>query len=162
MDIFWKICIDTIDTYLKAGYDVIFNYIILPVNFNILKEKFKNYNIKFVVLLFDEKIIIERDNCRPTDCQILNILISLSHNIFAYIVEFCKIVSKKQNISVIFNYIDILLFFTFIIYKSTLLFYLPLIFYVVSKIPQNYQLSSFRILQEYNLFLNFPVKSLYL
>ena len=40
LDIFWKICIDTIDTYLKNGYDVIFNYIISPVNFNILKEKF--------------------------------------------------------------------------------------------------------------------------
>lgn len=84
MNIFWKICIDTIDTYLKAGYDVIFNYIIPPISFNVLKEKFKNYNIKFVVLLVDEKTIIERDNCRPADCQMHKRCIALLDNFKKY------------------------------------------------------------------------------
>lgn len=84
LNIFWKICINTIDTYLKAGYDVIFNYIIPPISFNVLREKFKNYNIKFVVLLVDEKTIIERDNCRPTDCQMHERCIALLDNFKKY------------------------------------------------------------------------------
>lgn len=69
LDIFWKICLDTIDTYLKGGYDVIFNYIITSENLEKIKTRFANYKIKFVVLLVDEKTILERDKTRPEDCQ---------------------------------------------------------------------------------------------
>ena len=69
LDIFWKICLDTIDTYLKGGYDVIFNYIITSENLEKIKTRFANYKIKFVVLLVDEKTILERDKTRPENCQ---------------------------------------------------------------------------------------------
>lgn len=69
LDVFWKVCLDSIETYLSNGYDVIFNYIINPISLNKFKERFKNYNIKFVVLIVDKNILLERDSQRPLDCQ---------------------------------------------------------------------------------------------
>ena len=56
LEVFWKICLDNIKTYLKDGYDVIFNYIVTPKIFEIIKERFKEYNVKFIILMCDEKI----------------------------------------------------------------------------------------------------------
>lgn len=69
LDIFWKICLDMIDTYLSAGYDVIFNYIVTLDSYNKIKERFKEYTTKFVVLVVDEETILKRDKQRPLDCQ---------------------------------------------------------------------------------------------
>lgn len=68
LDIFWKVCIDTINNYLNAGYDVIFNYIIKKDKINSLKKYFNN-EFKFIVLMVDEKTILKRDSERPIDCQ---------------------------------------------------------------------------------------------
>lgn len=69
LDTFWKVCIRTIRTYLEDGYDVIFNYIVTPTPLQQMKEEFKDYNIKFVVLLVDEDTLLTRDKERPKDCQ---------------------------------------------------------------------------------------------
>lgn len=69
LDVFWKICLDSINSYLEAGYDVIFNYIVTPSSFNKIKNIFKDYNVKFVVLIVDEETILKRDKERPEDCQ---------------------------------------------------------------------------------------------
>ena len=69
LDLFWKNCISLIENYLSNGYDVVFNYIIMKDKFEKLKKQFKDYEIKFVVLLVDEKTIVERDKNRPIDCQ---------------------------------------------------------------------------------------------
>lgn len=69
LDTFWKICLNNIDTYLKDGYDVVFNYIINPEQLETIKEKFKDYKLKFVVLLVDEETLLLRDSNRPEDCQ---------------------------------------------------------------------------------------------
>ena len=69
LETFWKVCLNTIDTYLQDGYDVVFNYIINPENIEAIKNKFNNYNIKFVVLLVDENTLLLRDKERPEDCQ---------------------------------------------------------------------------------------------
>ncbi len=69
LDIFWKVCISTIRTYLEDGYDVIFNYIVTPTQLKQMQEEFKDYDIKFVVLLVDEKMLLLRDKERPKDCQ---------------------------------------------------------------------------------------------
>ena len=66
---FWKVCINTIKTYLKDGYDVIFNYIVTPTPLEIMKKEFEDYSIKFVVLLVDEKTLLLRDKERPEDSQ---------------------------------------------------------------------------------------------
>ncbi len=58
-----------IKSYLEAGYDVVFNYIISNKNLDRLKETFKDYEIIFRCLLVDEKTIIKRDLLRPEDCQ---------------------------------------------------------------------------------------------
>lgn len=34
-----------------------------------MKEEFKDYNIKFIVLLVDESTLLARDKERPEDCQ---------------------------------------------------------------------------------------------
>ncbi len=69
LDIFWKVVKNTIKIYLKNGYDVIFNYIIGEEDYLKLKEEFKDYTTKFVVLLTDEKTLLERDSKRPIECQ---------------------------------------------------------------------------------------------
>ena len=69
LDIFWKVSINTIKTYLTDGYDVVFNYIIDIEDINKLKEEFKNYDTKFIVLMVDEDILLKRDKERPEDCQ---------------------------------------------------------------------------------------------
>lgn len=80
LDIFWKICLDMIDTYLLAGYDVVFNYIVTLNSYIKLKERFKKYNTKFVVLVVDEKTILSRDKQRPIDCQMNERCIILLNN----------------------------------------------------------------------------------
>ena len=69
LDIFQKICNNNILAYLEEGYDVIFNYIIEPEDLEKYKRAFKKYDIKFVVLLVDEKTLLLRDKERPEDCQ---------------------------------------------------------------------------------------------
>jgi len=69
LDIFWKEVINSIKLYLDNDYDVIFNYIIGVEDYLKLKEIFKDYEIKFVVLLVDEETILKRDKLRPVDCQ---------------------------------------------------------------------------------------------
>ena len=69
LDIFWKVCIDAINNYLNAGYDVVFNYIIAKEKYYELMEIWKEVNVKFIVLLVDEDTILERDKERPIDCQ---------------------------------------------------------------------------------------------
>lgn len=69
LDVFWKVCIDTINNYLNAGYDVVFNYIISKDKFIELKNAFENVELKFVVLLVDETTILKRDRKRPKEYQ---------------------------------------------------------------------------------------------
>ena len=69
LDVFWKVVINTIKIYLDNGYDVVFNYIIDDTKYLELKEIFKEYDTKFIVLLVDEKTILERDKLREEDCR---------------------------------------------------------------------------------------------
>ena len=69
LDVFWKVCINTIKAYLEEGYDVIFNYIVTPTPLKQMQEEFKDYDIKFIVLLVDEKTLLLRDKERPEECQ---------------------------------------------------------------------------------------------
>lgn len=80
LDVFWDICLNTIESYLSYDYDVIFNYIVTPDIIKIIKERFKNYAIKFVVLITDEETILKRDSQRPLDCQMKERCIILLNN----------------------------------------------------------------------------------
>ena len=66
---FWKVCVNIIITYLEDGFVVVFNYIITPENLELIKTAFKDYNVKFVVLITDEATLLARDKERPIDCQ---------------------------------------------------------------------------------------------
>ena len=77
---FWKVCINTIRIYLQDGFDVVFNYIVTPENLALLKNEFKNYTIKFVVLLVDELTLLARDKERPENCQMKERCITLLNN----------------------------------------------------------------------------------
>lgn len=85
LKVFWENCIDIISNFLNNGYDVIFNYIISKEKIEELKETFKDTEIKFVVLMVDEKTIQKRDRMRPEDCQMKERSIILLNNM------------KKQN-----------------------------------------------------------------
>ena len=69
LEVFWSVCLKSIEIYLNNGYDVVFNYIIGPENFVKIKDTLKNFNIKFVVLITDEDTILKRDAQRDEDCQ---------------------------------------------------------------------------------------------
>lgn len=80
LDIFWKICINTIKTYLENDYDVVFNYIINPENLEKIKLAFSNFSIKFTVLMVDEKTLLLRDSLRDEDCQMKERCVILLNN----------------------------------------------------------------------------------
>lgn len=80
LETFWKVCINSIKIYLEDGYDVVFNYIINIEQLEKLKEVFKDYNVKFVVLLVNEETLIQRDKERPLDCQMKDRCIVLLNN----------------------------------------------------------------------------------
>ena len=69
LEVFWEVCLNTIETYLSYGYDVVFNYIVTPSIITKMQDKFKEYNTKLVILLTDEETILKRDSQRPEDCQ---------------------------------------------------------------------------------------------
>lgn len=77
---FWKICINTIKIYLEDGFDVVFNYIVTPENLELLKNEFKNYTMKFIVLLVNESTLLLRDKERPEACQMKERCITLLNN----------------------------------------------------------------------------------
>lgn len=80
LDVFWKVVVNTIKIYLDNEYDVIFNYIIDDEKYLELKSIFKDYKTKFIILLVDEKTIIERDNLREEDCRMKDRCIVLLNN----------------------------------------------------------------------------------
>ena len=65
---------------LENGYDVIFNYIVTSTPLKQMYEEFKDYYIKFIVLLVDEKTLLLRDKERPEDCQMKERCITLLNN----------------------------------------------------------------------------------
>ena len=69
LDVFWKVSINTIKTYLESGYDVVFNYIIKLDDLKKLENLYKSYNTKFTVLLSSEETLLKRDKERPEDCR---------------------------------------------------------------------------------------------
>ena len=69
LDVFWKVCLSSINIYLEEGYDVIFNYIIDLEQLDIIKNTFKDCSIKFIVLLANEDTLLLRDKKRDVDCQ---------------------------------------------------------------------------------------------
>lgn len=74
---FWKVCTNTIRVYLEDGFDVVFNYIVTPENLEFIKSNFKEYNIKFIVLLVDENTLLLRDKMRPENFQMRERCITL-------------------------------------------------------------------------------------
>lgn len=84
LDVFWKVCTCTIRTYLEAGYDVIFNYIVTPTPLKQMQEEFKEYDIKFVVLLVNETTLLLRDKERPENCQMNERCITLLNSFKNY------------------------------------------------------------------------------
>ena len=69
LEIFWEICFNTIKIYLKNEFNVIFNYIISPEKIELIKKEFSEFEIKFVVLMTDEKTLLLRDGQRDDYCQ---------------------------------------------------------------------------------------------
>ncbi len=69
LSIFWDINESIIKKYLDNDYDVVFNYIIEEENIKRLQETFKDYKIKYIVLLVNEETLLKRDAMRPEDCR---------------------------------------------------------------------------------------------
>ena len=49
LNTFWKVSTNIIKTYLDEGYDVVFNYIIEPENYQMIKQKFSDININIFI-----------------------------------------------------------------------------------------------------------------
>lgn len=78
LDVFWKVCLDMINTYLENGYDVVFNYIVTPDVLKKIKERFSRF--KFVILITDEDELLKRDLLRPEDCRMRERCVVLLNN----------------------------------------------------------------------------------
>ena len=78
LDVFWKICLDMINTYIENGYDVVFNYIVTPEVLKKIKERFSSF--KFVILITDEDELLKRDLLRPEDCRMRERCVVLLNN----------------------------------------------------------------------------------
>jgi len=77
LDTFWKVSINIIKTYLNEGYDVVFNYIIEPENYKMLKQIFNSVNINFTVLMVNKETLLKRDHNRPEESRMNNRCIEL-------------------------------------------------------------------------------------
>ena len=80
LDVFWDICFNMFQTYISYGYTVIFNYIVTAGIVDRIKSTFKDYKIRFVILLADEDTLLLRDGQRPEDCQMKERCIVLLNN----------------------------------------------------------------------------------
>ena len=69
LDMFWDASIELIDVYLKNGYDVVFDYVVDVEDLKRIKERFHDYNKKFVILISDEDTLIKRDRRRDISNQ---------------------------------------------------------------------------------------------
>lgn len=69
MEIFWKNSLNIISNFLEDDYDVVFNYIINKDELENIRNHFLNTEIKFILLLADDQVLISRDNERPVDCR---------------------------------------------------------------------------------------------
>ena len=69
MEVFWKNSIALISNFLEDGYDVVFNYIINKDELENIRKCFCGVEIKFVLLLADDQVLIDRDNERDEDCR---------------------------------------------------------------------------------------------
>lgn len=69
LEVFWQNCLDIISNFLNSGYDVVFNYIIKKDDLEIIRKRFSNIKIKFILLMADDKTLINRDMERCEDCQ---------------------------------------------------------------------------------------------
>ena len=78
LDVFWKICLDMINTYIENDYDVVFNYIVTPEVLKKIKERFSRF--KFVILITDEDELLKRDLLRPEDCRMRERCVVLLNN----------------------------------------------------------------------------------
>ena len=107
LDTFFKVCISSIKIYLESGYDVVFNYIIDPEELSMLNEVFKDYNLKFIVLLVDEETLLLRDKERPLDCQMKERCIVLLNEFKDYNYDNNNIIdTSKLSIDEIVDMID--------------------------------------------------------
>lgn len=96
LKVFGKNSIDLICNFLNNGYDVVFNYIINKGKIEELKNEFRkiysnSLEIKFVVLLADEKIILKRDKQRPEEVQ-------MKERVLVLLESFINQKFDKQNI----------------------------------------------------------------
>ena len=69
LDLMWENACMLIRNYLNNGYDVVFNYIIEPSKLSLIKNEFKDCQIKFAVLMANPDTLIKRDQERNIDCQ---------------------------------------------------------------------------------------------
>ena len=69
LELFRKVCIQMIRTYLEAGYDVVFDYIITPELLSLFRTEFRDQLIRFAVLLVSEEVLLERDRQRAPECR---------------------------------------------------------------------------------------------
>ena len=80
LETFWKVCTNIIKIYLEDEFDVVFNYIVTPKDLEYLRTTYKDYIVKFVVLIADEITLLARDSGRPIDSQMKERCIELLNN----------------------------------------------------------------------------------
>ena len=99
LDLFWSNSIYLIKSYLEKGYNVIFNYIISPINLKKITEEIKHYEINFSLLIASPEVLIKRDKLRSEDCQMKERVLVLLKQFLNYNYEEKNIIDTS-NLSV--------------------------------------------------------------
>lgn len=108
LEVFWKNCLDIINNFLENGYDVVFNYILNKKDLEIIKNRFSNFEIRFVLLLANDEVLISRDNEREEDCRMGERVLILKNNFISqnfpnqYILDTTKL-SIQETVEFIEN-----------------------------------------------------------
>lgn len=69
LDLMWKNSLGLMQNYLDNDIDVIFNYIIYDDNFDLIKKSLAKYELHFIVLVAEEKTVLNREGGRDADVQ---------------------------------------------------------------------------------------------
>jgi len=108
LDVFLNVSCKMIEEYLRSGYDVIFNYVLDEEKVRYIKNNigFKDYSLKFVVLLASGDTLIKRDSKRQKENQMgercLKVLKSFKEkNIDEKYILYTDKLSEKETVDAI-------------------------------------------------------------
>lgn len=81
LEFYWQNILSIITNSINNGYDIVFNYIITKQQLENIKHNFPNAEIKFICLMADDEVLIQRDKLRDLNKQMGSRTLTLSNEL---------------------------------------------------------------------------------